>query len=41
MLVHPMTVVLNVFGHWKDTGLKVGKFLSIQNQEAHDGHVKQ
>ena len=41
MLIHPITVVLNVFGHWKGTGLKVGKFMSIQKQEAHIGHVKQ
>ena len=41
MLDHPITVVLNVFGHWKATGLKVSKFMSIQNQEEHIGHVKQ
>ena len=41
MLDHPITVVLNVFNIWKDTGLKVYTFMSIQNQEEHIGHVKQ
>ena len=41
MLDHPITVVLNVFGHWKATGLNASKFMSIQNQEEHIGHVKQ
>ena len=29
------------FWHLKNTGLKVYKFISIQNQEEHIGHVKQ
>ena len=41
MLDHPITVVLNVFGHKKATGLKVSKVMGIQNQEEHMGHVKQ
>ena len=41
MLDHPITVVLNVFWHWKATGLKVSKVMGIQNQEEHIGHVKQ
>ena len=41
MLDHPITVVLNVFRHWKATGLKVSRFMGIQNQEEHIGHVKQ
>ena len=41
MLDHPITVVLNDFWHWKATGLKVYKFLSLQNQEEHIGIVKQ
>ena len=41
MLDHPITVVLNVFWHWKATGFKVSKFMGIQNQEGHIGHVKQ
>ena len=41
MLDHPITVELNVFWHWKATGLKVSKFMGIQNQEEHLGHVKQ
>ena len=41
MLDHPITVVLNVFWHWKATGLKVIKVMCIQNQEEHIGHVKQ
>ena len=41
MLDHPITVVLNVFWHWKATGLKVSKFMGIQIQEEHIGHVKQ
>ena len=41
MLDHPITVVLNVFWHWKATGLKVSKVKGIQNQEEHIGHVKQ
>ena len=41
MLVHPITVVLNVFWHRKATGLKVSKFMGIQNQEDHIGRVKQ
>ena len=41
MLDHPITVVLNVFHTCKNTGLKVYKFMSNQNQEEHIGHVKQ
>ena len=41
MLDHPITVVLNVFRHWKATGLKVSKFMCIQNPEEHIGHGKQ
>ena len=41
MLGHPITVVLNVFWHWKATGLKVSKVMGIQNQEEHIGHIKQ
>ena len=41
MLDHPITVVLNVFWHWKATGLKVIEFMGIQNQEEQIGHVKQ
>ena len=41
MLDHPITVVLNVFWHWKTTVLKVSRFMVIQNQEEHIGHVKQ
>ena len=41
MLDHPITVVLNVFWHWKATGLKVTKVIGIRNQEEHIGHVKQ
>ena len=41
MLDHPITVVLNVFRHWKATRFKVSKFMGIQNQEGHIGHVKQ
>ena len=41
MLDHSITMVLNVFWHWKATGLKVIKFMGIQNQEEHIGHVKQ
>ena len=41
ILDHPLTVVLNVFWHWKATGLKVSRFMGIQNQEEHIGHVKQ
>ena len=41
MLDHPITLVLNVFWHWKATGLKVSKGMGIQNQEEHIGHVKQ
>ena len=41
MLDHPITVVLNVFWHWKATGLKVSKVMGIQNQKEHIGHVKQ
>ena len=40
-VVHPITVVLNVFWHWKATGLKVSKVIGIQNQEWNIGHVKQ
>ena len=40
MLDHPITVVLNVFHTCKNTGLKVYKFMSIQNQEEHIGHVR-
>ena len=35
MLDHPITVVLNVFWHWKAIGLKVSKFMGIQNQDMH------
>ena len=41
MLDHPITVVLNVFWHWKATWLKFSKFMGIQNQEEYVGHVKQ
>ena len=41
MLDHPITVVLNVFWHWKATRLKVRKVMGIQNQQEHIGHVKQ
>ena len=41
MLDHPITVVLNVFWHWKATGLKVSKVMDSQNQEEYIGHVKQ
>ena len=41
MLDHPITVVLNVFWHWTATGVKVSKFMGIQNQEGHTGYVKQ
>ena len=40
MLDHPITVVLNVFWLWIATGLKVSKFMGIQNQEEHIGNVK-
>ena len=40
MLVHPITVVLNVFRHGKATGLKVSKFMGIQNKEERIAHVK-
>ena len=35
MLDHPITVVLHVFWLWIVTGLKVSKFMGIQNQGAH------
>ena len=41
MLDHPKTRVLNAFWNWKATGLKVSKFMGIQNQEEHIGRVKQ
>ena len=41
MLDHPITVVLNVFDTLKNNGLKVYKFMSIQPQEEHIGHIKQ
>ena len=41
MLDHPITVVLNVFETSKNSGLKVYKFMSIQTQEEHIGHIKQ
>ena len=41
MLDHPIFVVLNVIWHWIATGLKVNKFMGIQNQEEHIGHAKQ
>ena len=41
MLDNPITVVINVFHTCKNTELKVYKFMSIQNQEEHIGHVKQ
>ena len=41
MLDHLITVVLNVFMHWKATGLEVSTFVGIQNQVEHIGHVKQ
>ena len=42
MLDHTLAVVLNVvFWHWKATGLKVSKFIGIQYQGEHFGHVKQ
>ena len=41
MLDYPITVVLNVFGILKNNGLKVYKFMSIQTQEEHIGHIKQ
>ena len=41
MLDRPITVVLNVFWHWKATELKASKFMGIQKQEEHIGHVKQ
>ena len=40
MLDHPITVVLNVFWHWKATGLKASKVMGNQNQEEHI-HLKQ
>ena len=41
MLDHPITVVLNVSDTLKNNGLKVYKFMSIQTQEEHIGHIKQ
>ena len=41
MLDHPITVVLNVFDTFKNNGLKVYKFMSIQTQEDHISHIKQ
>ena len=41
MLDYPITVAPNVFDTLKNNGLKVYKFMSIQTQEAHIGHIKQ
>ena len=41
MLDHHITVVLNVFDTSKNNRLKVYKFMSIQSQEEHIGHIKQ
>ena len=41
MLDHPITVVLNVSDTSKNNGLKVYKFMCIQTQEVHIGHIKQ
>ena len=41
MLDHPITIVLNAFDTLKNKGLKVYKFMSIQTQEEHIGHIKQ
>ena len=41
MLDHPITVVLNVFDTLKNDGLKMYKFMSIQTQKEHIGHIKQ
>ena len=41
LLDHPITVVLNVFDTLNNNGLKVYKFMSIQTQEEHIGHIKQ
>ena len=40
-LDHPITAVLNVFDTLKNKGLKIYKFMSIQTQEEHIGHIKQ
>ena len=41
MLDHPITGVLNVLDTLKNNGLKSYKFMSIQTQEDHIGHIKQ
>ena len=41
MLDHPITGVLNVLDTFKNNGLKIYKFMSIQTQEDHIGHIKQ
>ena len=41
MLDHPVTMVLNVFDTLENKGLKVYKFMSIQTQEEHIGHIIQ
>ena len=38
---YAITMVHNAFWQWKATGLKASKFMGIQNQEEHIGHVKQ
>ena len=38
---HPITGVLNVLDTLKNNGLKKFKFMSIQTQEDHIGHIKQ
>ena len=39
MLVHPITGVLNGFSHGEHSGLIVGKYVGVQNQEDHLDHV--
>ena len=41
MLDHPITVVLNVSDTLKTNGLNIYKFMSIQTQKEHIGHIKQ
>ena len=41
MLDNPITGVLNVLNTLKKNGLKVYKFMIIQTQEEHIGHIKQ
>ena len=41
MLDHPITGVLNVLDILKNNWLKIYKFMSIQTQEDHIGHIKQ